>query len=232
MYLMFTNENQTLYPGTFEYNLCLVMNELTKIVENNGGIIKPNKGGYIVNRSILEKITENENRIKGLKEIAAEKETTAKAKKAIRAAIKEYTAEIEKLKAIKNDPVRVDRTYIQFVLGDIYYYFGFPDNPFYDNYFTKTPVINGEKYSRNCYGTKDNKEWLFDSFWRVNCSQDDIKEAANLIFNMLINSKLSEKYRDGKKTRIPNFYDNGYHYETIYEPERFEKIEWLNQVEK
>lgn len=228
MYFMFVGyENQTLYPSTLEYNYCLIMNELTRIAENNGAIIKPSKGGFIVNRSILEEIKEAENRIDGLTRIANKPDTTEKAKTAIEATIRDYQARIEELKSIPNDPVRVDHTYIIFVLNGVYYYYSFPDNPFFDNYFTKTPVFDDCKVSRDCYGSKDNKEWFFDSLWRSNCSHDDIKEAANMIFNMMLNSGYSKKYRDGSRRRVPNTYDGGYHYETIYKPERIEKLEWL-----
>ena len=228
MYLMFAGYgNKTLYPTSLEYNYCLIMNELTRIAENNGAIIKPSKGGYIVNRSILEKIEECEKRIDGLSRIANEPDTTEKRKKVIEATVKDYQGQIEELKKIPNDPVKVDRTFIIFVLNGVYYSYSFPDNPFFDNYFTKTPVLDDCKISRDCYGNKDNKEWLFDSLWNTNCSRDDIKEAANLIFNMLLNSGYSKKYRDGNRRRVANTYDGGYHYETIYKPERIEKIEWL-----
>lgn len=228
MYLMFTgSENQTLYPSTLEYNYCLVMNELFKIATDHGAVVKPSTGGFVVNRSILEEISETENRIDGLTRIANKPDTAEKVKKAIKATIKGYQARIEELKNIPNDPVRVDRTFISFVLDGVYYYFGFPDNPFFDNYFTKTPVFGDCKITRDCYGIKDNKEWLFDSLWRANCSSDDIKEAANLIFNMMLNSGYSKKYRDGSRRRVHNTYDGGYHYEMFYKPERIEELKWL-----
>lgn len=228
MYLLFMTENQTLYPGCFEYNCCLIMNELTRIAENAGAIIKPGTHGYIVNRSILEKIEDKKADVKRMEETKKEYKGNAKIVKACNAAIKAYKAEIDELKAINNDPVSVEHTYIQFVLDGNYYYFGFPDNPFYENYFTKTPVIDG-KITKDTYGVKDQKEWLFDSLWRINCHKDDIIEAANLIFNMLVNAGYSEKYRDGKKQRVPNRYNDGWHYETIYRPERFESLEWLTE---
>jgi len=228
MYLYFNNENQTLYLRSIEYNFCRVMNELTKIAEDHGAIIKPACGGYVVNRSIYEKIEECENRIKALEETTPENiKDSARVEKAIKAAIENYKAEIEKLRSIKNDPVKVDRSYIQFVLDNTYYYFSFPDNPFDNSYFVKTPVIDGGKIIKDCYSCDDPKEWFFDSMWRIDCSRDDIKEAANIIFNMLMNSDYSKKYRDGRKTRVHNIYNDGYHYETVYRPERFESLTWL-----
>ena len=60
----------------------------------------------------------------------------------------------------------------------------------------------------------------------VDCSKSDIVEAANLIFNMLVNADKSPIVRDFKKQRVPNIYDGGYHYEIIYAPERLEKIDF------
>ena len=233
MLMYFHNEDQTLYPGSLEYNYCLVMNELTKIAEDCGAIIKPETPsgrGYVVNRAIFEKIAECENRIARLKEIAADEKLAARITKSIPATIKEYEDEIQRLNAIDNSPVRIERSFIHFVLDGVYYYFDFPDNPFFEHTFTKTPVVNG-KISRDCYGVTDPKEWLFDSLFRMDCSMDDIKESANIIFNMLMNGKYSEKYRDGRRQRVPNTYNGGYHYETIYRPERVERLTWLT-VEK
>lgn len=68
------------------------------------------------------------------------------------------------------------------------------------------------------------KEWLHDCFFSFNCSKADIKEAANLIFNQLVTAPKSVIRIDYVKRRVPNYYNNGYHYEKIYNKERFEKI--------
>jgi hypothetical protein len=73
---------------------------------------------------------------------------------------------------------------------------------------------------------EDKKEWLFDCFFSWNCSDADIKEAANLIFNMLCTAPFSEIMRDQRRERVPNMYDGGYHYETICAPERVAEIDF------
>ena len=124
------------------------------------------------------------------------------------------------------EPITVTHTtYISFVLDETHYYYQVDDNPFFEFYYNKTPIKNG-KYSKDAGLEADKKEWLFDCFFKSNCGQPDIVEAANLIFNMLCNAPVSEIIRDSYKQRVPNTYNNGYHMETICKPERMEKVEF------
>lgn len=126
----------------------------------------------------------------------------------------------------ENKPITVTHTtYISFILDETYYYYQVDSNPFFDFYYSKTPIKNGKR-SRNAGLEADKKEWLYDCFLMSNCGQPDIIEAANLIFNMLCNAPVSEIIREGHKQRVPNTYNNGYHIETVYKPERVEKIEF------
>jgi hypothetical protein len=216
-----TKENQRLYPATWEYNAARITTELAKIVVNNGGRVKYGNAAIISNRSIQHAIFEKENRIEQLKRINAET-----FKEARTAAIKALEKEIDELKQIDNAPRRVTHTgYIQFVFENNYYYFQTDNNPFFPFYYIKTPLKNN-KYSADACCTEDKKEWLFDCFFSWNCSDADIKEAANLIFNMLCTAPFSEIMRDQRRERVPNRYNSGYHYETIYAPERIKEIDF------
>ncbi|MGI5964157.1 MAG: hypothetical protein ACOX7N_10750 [Lawsonibacter sp.] len=124
------------------------------------------------------------------------------------------------------EPITVTHTtYISFILDDIYYYYQVNDNPFFEFYYNKTPIKNGKR-SRDAGLEADKKEWLFDCFFKSNCGQPDIIEAANLIFNMLCNAPMSKIIRDGRKQRVPNTYNYDYHIETVYQPERIEKVDF------
>jgi hypothetical protein len=126
----------------------------------------------------------------------------------------------------ENEPITVTHTtYISFVLDETYYYYQVNKNPFFEFYYNKTPIKNG-KYSKDAGLEADKKEWLFDCFFKSNCGQPDIIEAANLIFNMLCNAPMSKIIRDSHKQRVPNTYNNGYHMETVYRPERIANIEF------
>ena len=124
------------------------------------------------------------------------------------------------------EPITVTHTsYISFILDETYYYYQVNDNPFFEFYWIKAPVKNGE-YPKDAALEIDNKEWLYDCFLKSNCGQPDIIEAANLIFNMLCNAPMSEIIRESYKQRVPNTYNNGYHMETLYKPERMAKVEF------
>ena len=87
---------------------------------------------------------------------------------------------------------------------------------------TNTALIS----DRSAKEEADKKEWVFDCFFGSNCGQQDITEAANLIFNMLCNAPMSEIIRDKRKQRVPNTYNEGWHFETVYTPERLENVDF------
>ncbi len=111
-----------------------------------------------------------------------------------------YTAIISDRSAKEEaEPITVTHTsYIEFVLDETYYYYQVVDNPFFEFYYNKTPIMNG-KYSRDAGLDEDKKEWLFDCFFGSNCGQPYIIEAANLIFNMLCNAPMSKRIRGKHK---------------------------------
>lgn len=219
--MIVTQENQRLYPATWEYNAARITTELAQIVENNGGRVQYGKSAIISNRSITHAIFEKENRIEQLKRINAEK-----FKETRQTGIKTLENEIEQLKQIKNDPVPVTHTgYITFIFENNYYYFQTDSNPFFPFYYIKTPVKNN-KYSKDACCMEDKKEWLFDCFFSWDCSDADIKEAAHLIFNMLCQAPFSTTRRDETRRRVSNTYNNGFHYETVYAPERIAEIDF------
>lgn len=208
--MIITRENERLYLSSWNYNAAQILTELAKIVINNGGSVKPTKTAIISNRSISEAIHENENRLERLTN--SEKAKTA---------IETITAEIETLKSINNEPIKVTHlTYINFILDGVYYSYSIDDNPFFPFHIYKTPIKDGKR-SADAACIEDKKEWLFDCFLKMNCNKSDIVEAANIIFNMLVNSNNSPIIRDSHRQRVANTYNSGYHYETIYSKERF-----------
>lgn len=184
-----TRKTEKLYLNSWSYNAARILSALAVIVENNGGEIQYSsydKTYELTNRSIDNMILEKEN------------------------------AEIlEKYGAEANDPIIcTHKSYIKFVYNNDYYYYDVDDNPFFDFHFQKYPIENG-KYDANRYGIEDKKEWLFDCFFKCGCSDADITEAANLIFNTLVKSNYGALVTERK--RVPNYYDNKYHYENIHE---------------
>lgn len=219
--MIVSKENERLYPATWVYNAARITTELARIVENNGGRVKYDNAAIISNRTLSFAIIEKEQRVEKLKALNAETEKEIRT-----AAIRVLENEINELKQINNDPRRVTHTgYIQFIFDNNYYRYHTDSNPFFEFYYTKTPVNNGE-YSNDACSMEDKKEWFYDCFLSWNCSDADIKEGANLIFNMLCNAPYSKIMRDGRRQRVPNTYNSGYHYETVYAPERIAKIDF------
>lgn len=219
--MLVMKENERLYPATWEYNAACILTELAKIVINNGGRVKPLRTAIISNSSVTAAKQEYTEKIERFIEL---EKTNHNEKRA--AAIKVYSEKLAELEKVDNTPVAVTHTsYISFVYNGFYFYYSVDNNPFFEFYYIKTLVNNG-KYSQDACLEKDKKEWLFDCFLSATCSKSDIKKAANLIFDMLVNAKPSIIRRDCKKQRVYNLYDNGYHYETIYSPERFVEIDF------
>lgn len=219
--MLVLKENERLYPDTWEYNEARIMSKLAEIVIKNGGRVKPCKKAVISNRSIEKmknKIIEKLDFYKSLEE---------KAHKDVRtAAIEKGEKELKELEGMKNDPIVVTHTsYISFIYDNTYYYYQMDDNPFFEFLLVKTPVKNG-KYSRDAALEETEKDWLEDQLLKIGCSEKDINDAAKKIFDMLVASKNSSIILDKKRVRVPNSYNNSYHYETIYEKERFASVDF------
>lgn len=217
-------KNERLYLRSWEYNAARILSALAVIVENNGGEIQYSsydKTYEITNRSIDNAILENGYRIERVKthlSTCKENGLTVDENKinAVIANLEKENAEmIEKYGAEANEPIIcTHKSYIKFTYNGDYYYYDVDDNPFFDFHFQKYPIENG-KYDANRYGIEDKKEWLFDCFFKCGCSDADITEAANLIFNMLVKSNYGQLITERK--RVPNYYNNKYHYENIHE---------------
>ena len=213
-------ENERLYLKSWSYNAACIISELAKIVINNGGRVKPTYHAIISNRTIDSAIKDYSFKLERYTNIVNEGHGNEKTKIAI-----EYVKkELEKMEALNNEPITVSHTsYISFMLNGYYYYYQVDDNPFFEFHYIKTPVSNN-KYSSDAALVEDKKEWLEDCFLKIDCSKSDIIEAANQIFNMLVNAGTSPIIRDKTRKRVPNTYNGGYHYETVYSPERFENV--------
>lgn len=219
--MLVLKENERLYPDSWEYNGARIMSKLAEIIIENGGRVKPCKKAVISNRTIEEmknKISEKLDLYKSLEE-KAHKDGRA-------AAIEKKEKELKELESVKNDPIVVTHTsYISFIYDNTYYYYQMDDNPFFEFLLIKTPIKNN-KYSRDAALEETEKDWLEDQLLKIGCSEKDINDAAKKIFDMLVSSKNSSIILDKKRVRVPNSYNNSYHYETIYEKERFASVDF------
>ena len=220
-----SNPNK-LYLSNWDYNAALIIEELAAIVENNGGTVKPGTETIIENRALNENMRKAADRLTQLESIEADNPGTNEHRTD---AIKRIRADIEKWERIDNTPRTVHHctwssAYISFKLGGMYYYYQTDSNPFFDFHYQKTPIdINGT-VSRCACLENDPKEWLYDCFFRAEATDADRREAANLIYNMLLKAAPSVIRRDSHRVKVRNQYDGRYHYETVYEKERREAV--------
>lgn len=219
--MLVSKENERLYPDSWGYNGARIMSKLAELVVENGGRVKPCKKAVISNRSIDIMKNECSLRLEKLKSLEEQKH-----KIILVSSIEKKEAELKELEQIENDPIIVTHTsYISFVLENTYYYFQLDDNPFFEFLLVKTPIKNG-KYSKDAALEETKKDWLEDDFLKIGCSEKAIEDAAKSIFDMLVSSKNSSIILDKKRVRVQNLYNSGYHYETIYEKERFASVEF------
>ena len=123
------------------------------------------------------------------------------------------------------EPKRIyGQSWICFVLDDMYYHISLDDNPFFEMHILKTPVVNGKRL-KNVYMEELSKEWMYDCLFRVT-SDEEAKEIANLLFNIALSAKKSQKYNEKQKIQVPNTYDGGWHWETKYKPDKWIEAKW------
>lgn len=125
-----------------------------------------------------------------------------------------------------SNPIKVTHlSYIQFILDGIVYYFQTDDNIFFPDMYTKTP-LNGNKFSRDAYLMEFETEWKYDCLFSSGCSDDEIRAVADLLFSALVALDCCEIYRDFQRVKVPNYYNNGWHWEQVAKSERFEVVNW------
>ena len=222
--MIIVKENTTIYPSSWEYNTCRIINRLASIVIENGGKVKPHCQFYIVNRSILEATEDAEKRLETYKNARELRGNNEK----LEEAIKETEEKLSTYKAIDNNPRLVNQsTYISFSINGYYYYFQFDSNPFFETLYQKVPIINGER-SRDYYLEAYNDSNIQkDCFLFCACTEEEINNAAEIIYNNLMQCSKSGKIKTGRKRiKVNNTYDNGFHYEYVNNAERFEKIDF------
>lgn len=211
---------KTLYLKGWQYNTYLIINELAKIIKQNGGKIVvdfPFTSTYekmqIINRSILEDIEERETLLKNKTKEEIEKNIY----------LTKRQEELKKLKTINNKPKKIlFKNYIQFILNDVIYYIQLQENPFFDDYIQKEKSEKvGEYYivKYNHYMENLNKNWIeneknIKSYYETLTPQKT-KKLANNLYKQILAAPFSEIVTN--KKRINNYYDNGFHYEKIKE---------------
>lgn len=208
---------EKLYLSTSRYNTAQLLEELrNEVLEKGGSIVKSRYGAdlyQIQNRTITSAIVELTNKIERLESVKAKNEDLRK--KTIAA----HEKDLSKYRSIKNDFIEVHQVnYLYFILDGIYYYIDFDENPFFPARYYKIKIDETLKIVGSHYLDElQNKDMILNNIYDL---ENDNRAGALLLLETLQNAAFSVKYRNGKKRRVPNYYNNGYHYEMIYEPEK------------
>lgn len=129
--------------------------------------------------------------------------------------------ELALFQSIPNAPITVTHTsYINFAMNGVYYYYELDNNSFFPFHYLKTPIDpKSETYSGDACVEESSK-------FGFGCPDSEIESAAEAILSLLLAAPLSTIRHDTKRTRIPNAYDSGYHFENIPVKERRIKIDF------
>lgn len=136
--------------------------------------------------------------------------------------------ELALFQSIPNAPITVTHTsYINFTMNGVYYSYSLDNNPFFPFHYLKTPIDpKSETYSGDACVEESSKSWFTDPLIGFGCPDSEIESAAGAILSLLLAAPLSAIRHDTKRTRIPNAYDSGYHFENIPVKERLLKIDF------
>lgn len=179
--MIVTKDNERLYLTSWSYNAARIVSRLAELVIERGGRVKPTHPALITNRTLSGNIRERESHLQQCIDAQTRNYTELREKHIN--AIKE---ELDRLYSIENDPIRVTHTsYISFVLDDMYYYYQVDDNPFFEFYGSKTPIIGG-MYNPHGALKVDRKKWWVDNMYRYNFSYAAVNKAANSILAWLV----------------------------------------------
>lgn len=220
--MIVTKDNQRLYATTWQLNSARILTRLAQLVTAQGGKVKPLRPAVLSDHNLEDDIQDIEARIRTLTERENESHSDAQT-----LALQTCLSSLDRLRAIPNTPITVTHTsYISFAMNGLYYSYQLDSNPFLPFYYLKTPIENGT-YSGDACLANEPKPWLNDnSFIRYGCSDSEIETAAQAILSLLLAAPQSTFRHDTKRTRVPNIYDSGYHFENVPVKERRLKIDF------
>lgn len=216
-------ENERLYATSWQYNSARILTRLAQLITAQGGKVKPLYPAVISDRNLEEICTATQRRLEssykaGPTSHPKERETQ----------ISNLQKELALFQSIPNAPITVTHTsYINFTMNGVYYSYKLDNNPLFPCHYLKTPIDpKSETYSGDACMEESSKSWFTDPLIGFGCPDSEIESAAGAILSMLLAAPLSTIRHDTKRTRIPNTYDSGYHFENIPVQERRLKIDF------
>ena len=222
--------NNKRYLKTFEYNTYLILNELRKKIYNKGGVLvsdwnyTPDKM-IIYNRTLQSNIKELKESIQTIESNLKNNNYNDDRKKELMEYKQKKEKELKDIENIHDERIVYNSSYLQFKLDDYIYYMQFDSNPFFNHYIVKQRIdeIKDNKYitSYNHYYDIFSLDIFNDiDLFRYNLTDDETKQGADILFNMLINANESEVVTT--KQREYCYCCNRYTYKQVKEVRRKE----------
>lgn len=202
-----------------QYNSARILTRLAQLITAQGGKVKPLYSAVISDRNLEEACTATQRRIESSSTFHL---------KVREPLISNLQKELALFQSIPNAPITVTHTsYINFAMNGVYYYYELDDNPFFPFHYIKAPIDpKSETYSGDACMEESSKSWFTDPLIGFGCPDSEIESAAEAILSLLLAAPLSTIRHDTFRTRIPNAYDSGYHFENIPVKERRIKIDF------
>lgn len=214
-------DNERLYATSWQYNSARILTRLAQLVTAQGGKVKPLHPAILSDRNLEDACTATQRRLEYWNKLTFTYDPDER-----QTIVSKLQCELDNFRSIPNTPIAVTHTsYISFAMNGFYYSFSLDDNPFFPFYYMKTPIENGT-YSGDACMENASKSWAVNALLGFGCPQSEIESAAQAILALLLAAPLSTLRHDTKRTRIPNTYDSGYHFETIPIKERRIKIDF------
>lgn len=202
-------ENERLYATSWQYNSARILTRLAQLITAQGGKVKPLHPAVLSDRNLEEACTATQRRIESSYNAGPTSHP------------KERETQISNLQTVTHT------SYINFAMNGVYYSYSLDNNPFFPFHYLKTPIDpKSETYSGDACMEESSKSWFTDPLIGFGCPDSEIESAAGAILSLLLATPLSTIRHDTKRTRIPNTYDDGYHFENIPIKERRIKIDF------
>lgn len=202
-------DNERHYATSWQLNSARILTRLAQLVTAQGGKVKPLHPAVLSDRNLEDACTATQRRLEYWNKL-----TFTYAPDERQTIVSKLQHELARFQSIPNLITVTHTSYISFVMNGFYYSFSLDDNPFFPFYYMKTPIENGT-YSGDACLENASKSWAVNALLGFGCSDSEIETAAQAILAILLAAPLSTLRHDTQRTRIPNTYDSGYHFENV-----------------
>ena len=220
---------EKLYLHAHEINRVKMLDTIAKRVIEEGGQIVKNRYWKEIEMHGLYNVSELMSNLESTKKVlndieSGKIERSEKAVNMLKKHFENTSKDLETARAAQEQPLYINKyasvswcsLSLAFTLNNIYYSVSLDSNPFFPVNYTKAHIINNQY--KNCYVEELENAPVYDEMLRFNCSDETISFTANVWFSELINASFNKVYQESNRRRVSNYYNNGYHYETIYQP--------------